>query len=216
MTIDGVKIQGLDPDWLHQNVGVVQQEPILFNATVRENILLANSQATQEELEASAICANAHAFITELPDGYDTYVGEGGIQLSGGQKQRVAIARALLRNPKILLLDEATSALDNQSERLVQSALEKASQGRTTIVVAHRLSTVQNADMIVCIKSGQVEEAGTHEELLKKQGLYSELVATQLRTTTGSGTYMYLHHSIHCVSHFILCRFSGIQSTSSE
>ena len=215
MTIDGVKIQGLDPDWLHQNVGVVQQEPILFNATVRENILLANSQATQEELEAAAICANAHAFITELPDGYDTYVGEGGIQLSGGQKQRVAIARALLRNPKILLLDEATSALDNQSERLVQSALEKASQGRitivvahrldnqserlvqsalekasqgrTTIVVAHRLSTVQNADMIACIKSGQVEEAGTHEELLKKQGLYSELVATQLRTTAGSG-----------------------------
>ena len=211
-----MKIQGLDPDWLHQNVGVVQQEPILFNATVRENILLANSQATQEELEAAAICANAHSFITELPDGYDTYVGEGGIQLSGGQKQRVAIARALLRNPKILLLDEATSALDNQSERLVQSALEKASQGRTTIVVAHRLSTVQNADMIVCIKSGQVEEAGTHEELLKKQGLYSELIATQLRTTTGSGTYMYLHHSIHCVSHFILCRFSGIQSTSSE
>ena len=178
-----MKVQGLDLAWLHQNVAVVPQEPKLFNTTVRENILLANSQATQQELEAAAISANAHSFITELPDGYDTYVGEGGIQLSGGQKQRVAIARALLRNPKILLLDEATSALDNQSERLVQSALEKASEGRTTIVVAHRLSTVQNADMIVCIKSGQVEEAGTHEELLMKKGLYSELVGTQIRTT---------------------------------
>ena len=183
VTIDGVKVQGLDPAWLHQNVAVVPQEPKLFNTSVRENILLANSQATQQELEAAAISANAHSFITELPDGYDTYVGEGGIQLSGGQKQRVAIARALLRNPKILLLDEATSALDNQSERLVQSALEKASEGRTTIVVAHRLSTVQNADMIVCIKSGEVEEAGTHEELLMKKGLYSELVGTQIRAT---------------------------------
>ena len=184
--IDGVDVQGIDPDWLHQNVGIVSQEPILFNASVRENILLANSHATQEELEAAAITANAHSFITDLPDGYDTYVGEGGIQLSVGQKQRVAIARALLRHPKILLLDEATSALDNESERLVQSALEKASEGRTTIVVAHRLSTVQNADMIVCIKSGEVEEAGTHEELLMKQGLYSELVGTQLRATKGT------------------------------
>ena len=183
VTIDGVKVQGLDLAWLHQNVAVVPQEPKLFNTSVRENILLANSQATQQELEAAAISANAHSFITELPDGYDTYVGEGGIQLSGGQKQRVAIARALLRNPKILLLDEATSALDNQSERLVQSALEKASEGRTTIVVAHRPSTVQNADMIVCIKSGQVEEAGTHEELLIKKGLYSELVNKQIRAT---------------------------------
>ena len=184
--IDGADVQAVDPDWLHQNVGIVLQEPILFNASVRENILLANSHATQEELEAAAITANAHSFITDLPDGYDTYVGEGGIQLSGGQKQRVAIARALLRNPKILLLDEATSALDNESERLVQSALEKASEGRTTIVVAHRLSTVQSADMIVCIKSGEVEEAGTHEELLMKQGLYSELVGIQQITVTGN------------------------------
>ena len=182
--IDGVRIQGLDPAWLHKHVGVVTQEPVLFNTTIRENILLANSQATQEELEAVATIANAHSFITDLPDGYDTYVGEGGIQLSGGQKQRVAIARALLRNPKILLLDEATSALDNESERLVQSALEKASKGRTTIIVAHRLSTVQNADMIVYIESGQVEEAGTHEELLMKKGLYSELVRTQMQGVT--------------------------------
>ena len=173
---------------MHENVAVVPQEPILFNTTVRENILLAKSQATQEELEAAAVSANAHTFITELPNGYDTYVGEGGIQLSGGQKQRVAIARALLRNPKILLLDEATSALDNESERLVQSALKKASEGRTTIVVAHRLSTVQNADMIVCIVSGHVEEAGTHEELLTKKGLYYKLICKQTRATA-NGKY---------------------------
>ena len=178
--LDDTHIKELDPAWLHEHVGVVTQEPVLFNTSIRENILLANSQATQEELEAVATVANAHSFITDLPDGYDTYVGEGGIQLSGGQKQRVAIARALLRNPKILLLDEATSALDNESERLVQSALEKASKGRTTIIVAHRLSTVQNADMIVYIESGQVEEAGTHEELLMKKGLYFQLVGAQM------------------------------------
>ena len=180
VTIDGVAVQELDPDWLHQNVGVVTQEPVMFNANIRENILLANSRATQEEVETATTTANAHSFITDLPDGYDTYVGEGGIQLSGGQKQRIAIARALLRNPQILLLDEATSALDNQSERLVQNALEKASKNRTTIVIAHRLSTIQNADVIVCVKGGQIEESGTHEELVSKQGLYSELVGTQL------------------------------------
>ena len=153
----------------------------MFNTSIRENILLAKSEATQAELEAVATSANAHSFIMELPDGYDTYVGEGGIQLSGGQKQRIAIARALIRNPKILLLDEATSALDTQSERLVQSALEKASEGRTTLIVAHRLSTVKNADIIICIKNGQIEEAGNHEELIAKQGLYAELVGTQMK-----------------------------------
>ena len=153
----------------------------MFNATIRENILLAKSDAIQEKLEAVATNANAHSFIMELPDGYDTYVGEGGIQLSGGEKQRIAIARALIQNPKILLLDEATSALDTRSERLVQSALEKASEGRTTLIVAHRLSTVKNADMIICIKNGQIEEAGNHEELIAKQGLYAELVGTQMK-----------------------------------
>ena len=179
--IDGRNVEELDSSWLHQNVGVVTQEPIMFSTTIRENIRLTKSQATQEELEAVSITANAHSFITAFPDGYDTYVGEGGIQLSGGQKQRIAIARALLQNPKILLLDEATSALDTQSERLVQSALEKASKGRTTIIVAHRLSTVQNADMIFCIKEGKVEEYGNHNELLTKEGLYAKLVGKQLQ-----------------------------------
>ena len=179
--IDGVNIQELDAAWLHEHVGVVTQEPIMFNTSIRENILLANSRVTQEEIEEAAITANAHSFVTELPDGYDTYVGEGGIQLSGGQKQRIAITRALLQRPKILLLDEATSALDNKSERLVQNALEKASVGRTTIIVAHRLSTIRNADVIVCVRDGVIEEAGSHEELLMKQGLYSELMGVQIK-----------------------------------
>ena len=185
MKIDGVDVQELDPVWLHQNVGVVTQEPVMFNTTIRENILLAHAQATQDEIEAACVTANAHSFIADLPEGYDTYVGEGGIQLSGGQKQRIAMARALLRNPKILLLDEATSVLDNKSERLVQNALEKASKGRTAIIIAHRLTTIKNADMIVCVKDGVIEESGTHEELLGTKGLYANLVGAQLKGTEG-------------------------------
>ena len=173
----------------------------MFSTTIRENIRLTKSQATQEELEAVSITANAHSFITAFPDGYDTYVGEGGIQLSGGQKQRIAIARALLQNPKILLLDEATSALDTQSERLVQSALEKASKGRTTIIVAHRLSTVQNADMIFCIKKGKVEESGSHNDLLTKEGLYATLVGKQLKGMQ-EGIQL-LKHLICSIIHFL-------------
>ena len=199
--IDGRTIEELDSSWLHRNVGVVTQEPIMFSTTIRENIRLTKSQATQEELEAVSITANAHSFITAFPDGYDTYVGEGGIQLSGGQKQRIAIARALLQNPKILLLDEATSALDTQSERLVQSALEKASKGRTTIIVAHRLSTVQNADMIFCIKKGKVEESGSHNDLLTKEGLYATLVGKQLKGMQ-EGIQL-LKHLICSIIHFL-------------
>ena len=202
--LDGVDVQELDPAWLHQNVGVVTQEPVMFNTSIRENILLADSQATQEKMEAACISANAHSFITDLPDGYDTYVGEGGIQLSGGQKQRIAIARALLRNPQILLLDEATSALDNQSERLVQNALEKASKNRTTIIVAHRLSTIQNADVIVCIKDGIIEETGTHDELLAKKGLYAGLVGAQTE-----GTKAGMHNMVPEIMKALKCKTLG-------
>ena len=179
--IDGVDIQDLDVAWLRANIGMVIQEPILFNTTVRENILLGNPTASEEEIITSATMANAHSFIKELPEAYDTYVGEGGIQLSGGQKQRIAIARALIRNPKILLLDEATSALDTHSEKLVQEALDRTRKLRTTIIVAHRLTTVQNADIILCIEEGKVVEVGSHSELMKKGGLYSELVDTQFK-----------------------------------
>ena len=174
------------------------QEPVLFNTTIKENILLGNPTATQEEIITSAINANAHSFIEELPEGYDTYVGEGGIQLSGGQKQRIAIARALIRNPKILLLDEATSALDTHSEKLVQEALNRAGKQCTTLIVAHRLTTVQNADIILCIEGGKVVEVGSHIELMEKGGLYSELVETQfqhgLSGKSKSQTYLYLPH----------------------
>ena len=179
--IDGVDIQDLDVTWLRANIGMVIQEPVLFNTTVRENILLGNPTATEEEMITSATMANAHSFIKELPEGYDTYVGEGGIQLSGGQKQRIAIARALIRNPKILLLDEATSALDTHSEKMVQEALDRTRKQRTTLIVAHRLTTVQNADVILCIEGGKVVEVGSHNELMKKGGLYSELVDTQFK-----------------------------------
>ena len=191
--IDGVDIQDLDATWLRSNIGMVIQEPVLFNATIRENLVMGNPSATQEEIITSAINANAHSFIKELPEGYDTYVGEGGIQLSGGQKQRIAIARALIRNPRILLLDEATSALDTHCEKLVQEALDRARKQRTTLIVAHRLTTVQNADIILCIEGGKVVEAGSHNELIEKGGLYSELVDTQFKHAQKG-----IQQSLHC------------------
>ena len=177
--MDGYDIKELSVKWLRNQIGIVSQEPVLFNVSIAENIGYGKENATTEEIEAAAKTANAHDFISALPDGYNTIVGEGGSQISGGQKQRIAIARALIKNPKILLLDEATSALDTESEKLVQTALDKAREGRTTIIIAHRLSTIQTADVIVGINEGRVVEMGSHSELLEKQGLYYKLVMNQ-------------------------------------
>ena len=159
----------------------MSQEPVLFDTTIAENIRYGKEKATMEEIKEAAMKANAHDFIMQLPDQYDTPVGEGGTQLSGGQKQRVAIARALVKDPKILLLDEATSALDTESEAIVQAALDHAREGRTTIVIAHRLSTIQQADVIASIEDGCVVEMGTHDELMANKGLYYDLVTAQVQ-----------------------------------
>ncbi len=165
---------------LFNRIGIVGQEPVLFGCSIKENIRYGRQDVTDEEIERACKDANAYAFIMRLPKRYDTLVGERGAQLSGGQKQRIAIARALVRNPSILLLDEATSALDTQSESIVQAALDRARTGRTTIVVAHRLSTIRNADKIVALKDGQVHEQGTHDQLMKERGLYYSLVTAQM------------------------------------
>lgn len=179
--LDGVNIKELQPNWLRQQIGVVSQEPILISSSIEENIRYANPRATHEEVVRAAQLANAHNFITSFKDGYQTLVGERGIQLSGGQKQRIAIARAILKNPQILILDEATSALDTESESLVQDAIDKLMQNRTTLIIAHRLSTVQNADLICVLDRGAIVESGLHSDLLKKQdGLYRKLVEGQL------------------------------------
>nr|AID66618.1 P-glycoprotein [Anadara sativa] len=177
--IDGKNIKDLNVGWLRRNIGVVSQEPVLFDCTISENIRLGNPDATEAQIRDAAKMANAHDFISNLPKGYDTMVGERGAQLSGGQKQRVAIARALVRDPKILLLDEATSALDSESEKIVQAALDKARLGRTTIVIAHRLSTIQSADEIHVMDRGEILEQGTHADLMERKKLYYELVTAQ-------------------------------------
>nr|CAD1826415.1 unnamed protein product [Ananas comosus var. bracteatus] len=179
--LDNVDIKTLQLRWLRDQIGLVNQEPALFATTILENILYGKPDATMAEVEAAASASNAHSFIALLPNGYNTQVGERGVQLSGGQKQRIAIARAMLKNPKILLLDEATSALDAGSESIVQEALDRLMVGRTTVVVAHRLSTIRNVDMIAVIQQGQVVETGTHEELLAKgsSGAYASLIRFQ-------------------------------------
>jgi len=178
--IDDIDIKSFDLKWYRRNLGLVSQEPILFSGTIFENILFGNPDATTEEVESAAKMANAYDFIMNQSDGFNTLVGEKGTQLSGGQKQRIAIARAILKNPKILLLDEATSALDTESERLVQSALDNLMEGRTTIIIAHRLSTVRNADVICVMMNGKIVEQGTHDQLLENNGVYSNLVSKQL------------------------------------
>ena len=184
LTIDGIDVRDVTFSSLRQQIGLVPQETMLFNATVRENILYGRLDATDEEVVAAAKAANAHEFIMELPGGYEALVGDRGSSLSGGQRQRIAIARAILKNPRILILDEATSALDTESEKIVQAALDRLMEGRTAVVIAHRLSTVRNADNIVVIDHGRIVEEGTHEELLAKDGLYAHLYAVQFNDTT--------------------------------
>ncbi|KAM7480105.1 hypothetical protein LguiA_028318 [Lonicera macranthoides] len=178
--LDGINIQGLQLKWLRSQMGLVSQEPILFATSIKENILFGKAEASQEEIVQAAKDANAHDFIIQLPNGYDTHVGQLGIRMSEGQKQRISIARALIREPRILLLDEATSSLDSQSENAVQNALNQASLGRTTIIIAHRLSALRDADLIAVIQSGQVVESGSHDQLIKnKHGPYSAMVQLQ-------------------------------------
>jgi ATP-binding cassette, subfamily B, bacterial len=179
ITIDGVNIRDMTQHSLRSQIGVVFQDAHLFNDTVRANIAYGRPQAVQAEIEAAAKAAHAHDFIMHLPAGYDTIVRERGTRLSGGQRQRIAIARALLKNPPILILDEATSALDSESERLIQQALKTLLQGRTAFVIAHRLSTVRDADRIVVIKDGEIAEVGSHAELIGAAGYYASLVARQ-------------------------------------
>lgn len=179
--VDGKDISSLKVNEYRSFIALVSQEPTLYQGTIRENVLLGTDREDISEAEIEAVCreANIYDFIMSLPDGFSTIVGSKGSMLSGGQKQRVAIARALLRDPKILLLDEATSALDSESEHVVQAALDKAAQGRTTIAVAHRLSTIQKADIIYVFEQGVVVESGNHSDLMQKGGRYSELVRLQ-------------------------------------
>ncbi|KJE88541.1 multidrug resistance protein 1a [Capsaspora owczarzaki ATCC 30864] len=181
LLLDGQDISTMNVTHLRSQLGLVSQEPVLFGTSIEENIRYGKLDATDEEIVEAARNANIHNFISALPEGYKTQVGERGTQLSGGQKQRIAIARALIRNPKVILLDEATSALDSESEKIVQEALDRASKGRTTIVIAHRLSTIQDADMIVVFHKGKVAEQGTHDELLHKRGLYYKLATSQAK-----------------------------------
>ena len=177
--LDGRDIRGLNVRWLRQQIGLVSQEPALFATTIKENILYGKAGASDGEVEAAIRTANAFDFISRLPDGLDTQVGERGLQLSGGQKQRIAIARAVLKDPRILLLDEATSALDTESERVVQEALDRLMKGRTTVVVAHRLSTIRNADSIAVVRKGEIIEQGSHDQLIERAGAYAALMSVR-------------------------------------
>lgn len=181
ISIDGVDIRHMTRDSLRNNIGIVQQEVFLFTGTIYENILYGNTYATEQQVIDAAKKANIHDYIMTLPEGYDTYIGERGVKLSGGQKQRISIARVFLKNPPILILDEATSALDNATEQMIQASLEELCKGRTTVVVAHRLSTIKNADEIIVFSDEGIKERGTHEELLAQNGIYTKLYNSQFR-----------------------------------
>jgi subfamily B ATP-binding cassette protein MsbA len=184
ITLDGVDLRDLKLADLRRLTGLVTQEVILFNESVRANIAYGDAMIPEEAVRAAARSAHADEFITAMPDGYASEIGDRGVRLSGGQRQRIAIARAILKNPPILILDEATSALDTESERLVQSALARLMVGRTVLVVAHRLSTVRHADRIVVLDRGRIAEMGTHEELLRRGGLYTRLHAEEKAVST--------------------------------
>ena len=173
--IDGNDVRDVTLQSLRENIGIVQQDVYLFAGTVMDNILYGRPDATREEVIEAARNANAHDFIMELPDGYDTDIGQRGVKLSGGQKQRLSIARVFLKNPRILIFDEATSALDNESERIVQESLETLAKDRTTFVIAHRLSTIRNAERILVLTEDGIAEEGTHEELMAMHGVYEKL-----------------------------------------
>jgi ATP-binding cassette subfamily B protein len=179
ITIDGINIQDMTRLALRKNVGIVAQDVFLFGGTIKENIAYGNLDATDDEIVLAAKRAKIHDFIVNMPDGYDTQVGERGVKLSGGQKQRISIARAFLKNPPILILDEATSALDNVTEMQIQQSLNELSQGRTTLVVAHRLSTIKHADEILVVTADGIKERGTHNQLMEQNGIYAELYNQQ-------------------------------------
>ena len=183
VTIDGHDLKSVTIKSLYQQIALVPQEMHLFGGTIRDNIRYGRVSASDEEIVAAARAANAHKFIIAFPDGYDTLVGEKGVNLSGGQRQRIAIARAVLKDPRILILDEATSSLDNESELLVQDALDRLMAGRTTFVIAHRLSAIQKADRILVLDKGRLVEEGTHTALLDKKGLYYHLYTLGLVET---------------------------------
>ena len=184
--VDNMDIRRLKLNSYRDNIGIVLQEPFLFSGTIRDNIAYAvKREVTEEEICEAARMANVEEFVLDLPDSYDTVIGENGASLSGGQKQRLAIARAVLKNPSILILDEATSALDTVSEYLVQDALDKLMQGKTTIIIAHRLSTIKNADVIVVLDHGKIVQQGSHDELMAQDGIYRDLYQTQSKMNKG-------------------------------